>query len=140
MIVFNLQCRDGHGFEAWFKDAKAFEAQRRARKIVCPVCGEARVDKIPTAPRIGKGVAGDHEAAAKVRASEYMKALHRLHRQVEENCDYVGDRFAEEARLIHYGEIEERGIYGEATNEEAEALHDEGVPFTAIPWPRRKDA
>jgi hypothetical protein len=142
MIVFNLQCGDGHGFEAWFKDAKAYESQRRGRKVACPVCGDTKVGKVPTAPRIAKG-AGDGQAPmdqARSRSAQFMNALDQLQKHVEENCDYVGDRFAQEARDIHNGEAEERGIYGQATKEEAKELSEEGVPFAAIPKPRPKDA
>ncbi len=142
MIVFNLQCADGHGFEAWFKDAKAFASQRRGRKIACPVCGATGVEKLPAAPRISKGK-GETLAAAdegKARTAEFMNALDKLHKHVEENCDYVGDKFADEARKIHQGEAEERGIYGEATKKEAVELTEEGVPFAAIPKRRPKDA
>ena len=146
MIVFNLQCKAGHGFEAWFKDAAAYDSQRRARKVACPVCGDAKVSKMPAAPRISKGAAkgGETQPEAsdegKARAAEYMQAMEQLHRHVEENCDYVGDKFADEARKIHYGEVEERGIYGQATKEEAKALSEEGVPFAAMPRRRSKDA
>jgi hypothetical protein len=142
MIVFNLQCGDGHGFEAWFKDAKTYESQRRGRKVACPVCGDTKVGKVPTAPRIAKGVADGQTPMdqARSRSAQLMNALDQLHKRVEENCDYVGDRFAEEARSIHNGLAEERGIYGQATNEEAKQLTEEGVPFAAIPKRRPKDA
>ena len=142
MIVFNLQCADGHGFEAWFKDAKAYESQRRGRKVACPVCGVTKVGKVPAAPRIATGAADRSDEGQRARSlgADYIKALDQLHKHVEENCDYVGPRFAEEARKIHYGEAEERGIYGEATKDEAKELSEEGVPFAAIPKLRRKDA
>ncbi len=142
MIVFNLQCGDGHGFEAWFKDAKAYESQRRGRRVACPVCGDTKVGKVPAAPRIAKR-AGDGAKPmdrATARSAQFIDALDQMHRHMEENCDYVGDRFAEEARAIHHGDAEERGIYGEATKDEAKDLTDEGVPFTAIPKRRPKDA
>ncbi|HSR55920.1 MAG TPA: DUF1178 family protein [Alphaproteobacteria bacterium] len=150
MIVFNLQCSEGHGFEAWFKDADAYASQRRARKVACPVCGDAKVSKVPAAPRISKGASKGTEVSdskeqppvedGHERSREYLRALDALQKHVETNCDYVGERFAEEARAIHRGETEERGIYGEATREEAKALTKEGVPFAAIPKRRPKDA
>ncbi len=142
MIVFNLQCADGHGFEAWFKDAKAFESQRRGRKVACPVCGVTRVAKLPAAPRIAKGKGDTQETAdqGRARTTAFMHALDKLQKHVEENCDYVGDRFADEARKIHQGDAEERGIYGEATKKETKELTEEGVPFAAIPKLRPKDA
>jgi len=135
MIVYDLQCGAGHGFDGWFRDADAFEDQRRARKIVCPVCADTRVVKVPAAARIMKGRAGSHEArgADHGRAAAWRGALEALHEHVRETCDYVGARFPEEARRIHYGEAEERGIYGEATAEEARDLVEEGVPVARIP-------
>lgn len=142
MIVFNLQCGEGHGFEAWFKDAKAYESQRRGRKVACPVCGDTKVDKVPAAPHISKSADRGQAPTdnAKARTAQFLNALDRLHKHVEENCDYVGDRFAQEARDIHYGVTEERGIYGQATRKEAKELAEEGVPFAAIPKRRPKDA
>lgn len=132
MIVFELRCGAGHGFEAWFRSGEAFEAQRQDGEVACPHCGDTGVSKAPMAPRIGKGQEAEAEAA-KARA-EVMGKLAELRQQVEQNCDYVGERFAEEARRIHYGESEARGIYGETTSEQAAALADEGVPFSRIPW------
>ena len=142
MIVFNLRCGDGHGFEAWFKDAKAYESQRRGRRVACPVCGDTKVGKVPAAPRSAKraGERAQPMDQAKARSAQFIDALDQMHKHMEENCDYVGDRFAEEARAIHQGDAEERGIYGEATKDEAKDLTDEGVPFTAIPKRRPKDA
>jgi len=142
MIVFNLQCGDGHGFEAWFKDSKAYESQRRGRKVGCPICGDTKIGKVPTAPRIAKGSSDDPALMdqARSRSVQFMNALDKLQKHVEETCDDVGDRFAEEARDIHNGIAEERGIYGQATKEEAKELADEGVPFAALPKRRPKDA
>ena len=140
MIVFNLQCADGHGFEAWFKDAKAYASQRRGRKIACPVCGDTGIQKLPAAPRLAKGEAKENMDSAKAQAAAYMQAVNQIHKHLEENCDYVGDRFADEARKIHRGEVEERGIYGEATQKEAKELTEEGVPIAAVPKMRRQDA
>ncbi len=93
------------------------------------------------APRLGKGKekGGDLDRARE-NMGRYVAAMHEMRRKVEDNCDYVGDKFAEEARKIHYGEAESRGIYGEATNDEASSLSDEGVEFQKIPWAPREDA
>ena len=134
MIVFNLSCANDHTFEAWFKDAAAYRSQRRARKVACPMCGDTGITKMPAAPRLAKGAAREGDAArAQAARGEAMRELAELHSHVENTCDYVGDRFGEEARRIHYGETEERGIYGEASNDEAKELKDEGVPFARIP-------
>jgi len=123
MILFNLRCAEGHHFEAWVKDGAAWE-QRAAGAILCPVCGDAEVVKAPMAPRIARS-RGDDEAA---------RTLRDLRQKIEQNCDYVGDRFAEEARRIHYGESAPRDIYGEASSAEAEDLREEGVTFQQVPW------
>lgn len=136
MILFDLKCQAGHVFEAWFRNSGAYEAQASAREISCPVCGDVRIGKAPMAPRIAKSrdaAAKDTDEAAR-RKAEILRELKDLRRKVEENCDYVGDRFAEEARRIHYGEVESRGIYGEATEAESSELKEEGITVERIPW------
>lgn len=173
MIVFDLKCRNGHLFEAWFNSASNFERLRKAGHVACSVCGSTKVDKALAAPRIstskkrgaaavkadapeaagaeaapvrprdgapltGPGRYANDPAAAK--ASDLMKQLAELRVKIEKNCDYVGKRFPEEARKIHYGEAPKRNIYGEATDVEAKALADEGVEFSRIPWTPRRDS
>ena len=135
MILFDLRCGHGHVFEAWFRNSGAYDAQAAAQEIACPVCGDIRIEKAPMAPRIGKSrqKVEKTETAAQRRA-EVMRELVELRRKVEENCDYVGDRFAEEARRIHYGEVEKHGIYGEATETETAELKEEGIVVERIPW------
>jgi len=135
MILFDLKCAHGHGFEAWFRNGAAYDEQSAAGAILCPVCGDARVTKAPMAPRIARSGAKARDAAAEAKVqAELMRELRELRRKVEENADYVGDRFAEEARKIHYGEVETRAIYGETTPDQAAELKEEGVPFASIPW------
>lgn len=123
----------GHEFEGWFESTRTFDAQAKRRQITCAVCGSAKIEKAPMAPAIAsKGSAG---SAAQVR-----EALIELRTRVEENCDYVGERFAAEARKIHYGETDERGIYGESTNQEVRELVEEGIKVSRLPWPRRLDS
>ena len=144
MILYDLACRSGHVFEAWFRDAAAFEAQRKGRKIACPECGNHGVRKAPMAPRIGKGASEPTPvktvAPKPGMPAEMVRALRQLRQAVERDCEYVGPRFPEEARAMHYGEEERRGIYGEASDEEAKALADEGIEVTRIPWVPRQDA
>ncbi len=130
MILFNLRCADGHDFEAWFKDGEAWE-QRSAGAVSCPICGGVNVTKAPMAPRIGRH-RGEPEPAPSLPA-ELAGHLRSLRRTIEDHCDYVGDRFAEEARKIHYGESKPRDIYGEASRSEAEELLEEGVVFQRVP-------
>ncbi len=147
MILFELKCASEHHFEAWFRDGGAYEAQAVAGTIVCPHCGDARVSKAPMAPRIarsrGKGeesMAVPESKTAKDQQADVMRQLGELRRKVEENCDYVGDRFTEEARRIHYGEADPRGIYGEASAGDVAELQEEGVVIHHIPWLPRTDS
>lgn len=131
MILFTLHCARGHEFEGWFRDNGTFEAQQKAGEIACPECGDGAVEKAVMAPRLRRSREDGEPAVepARVRA-----ALLHLRRQVEANCDYVGERFAEEARRIHYGEVDPRGIYGEASETESRELAEEGIGVNRIPW------
>ena len=139
MILFDLKCANEHVFEAWFKDSETFDSQVEASEVVCPVCGDSGVEKALMAPRIGNG---DRALAKKAveHAKRYAAFASEVRRHVEDNCDYVGPDFAEEARKIHYGETESRGIYGEASDDDAKALNEEGVEVQRIPWAPREDA
>lgn len=139
MIVFDLRCANEHVFEAWFQDSAAFDEQAARHEILCPVCSDTAVSKALMAPN----VAGSRKKAADRGAepfSRYVNALAELRDHVEKNCDYVGEAFPEEARKIHYGEAERRNIYGEASDDEATEMHDEGIEFQRIPWAPREDA
>jgi hypothetical protein len=138
MIRYALVCDRGHDFDAWFRSGAAYDAQARARSVICPCCGSSDVKKAPMAPSIRKR--GDE--AAPLRASEARKKtyafLKDLRAHLEANAENVGPAFPEEARKMHYGESEPRSIYGEATLEEAEALREEGIPAVPLP-PLPKD-
>lgn len=164
MIVFDVSCSNEHVFEGWFKDSDSFGEQVEAGAIACPVCGDTNVRKALMAPNVagirkGKddaapigqsadadmpsaqaGVPNAAMTAPDGKLAEFVEALHEFKKHVEENSDYVGDTFPEEARKIHYGETEARSIYGEATPEEAEDLVEEGVDFHRIPWTGKTDA
>ncbi len=130
MIVYNLRCRNAHEFEGWFKDSAAFDAQAKGGKVTCPVCDSRKVDKAIMAP----AVAGAKKSAVtETEARQMRQFMTGLRKYVEDNADYVGPHFAEEARKIHYGETEHRHIYGEATIEEAKELVDEGVDVAPLP-------
>lgn len=131
MILFTLRCSSDHEFEAWFRDGETYEAQQQAGEIACPLCGDMQVEKAIMAPNIGRHRDGKGPPLSPVQMKAMLLAMRR---QVEQNCDYVGERFAEEARRIHYREVDPRGIYGEATSEESEALQEEGIEFGHIPW------
>ena len=145
MIRYQLVCAKGHGFDGWFSGSAGFDAQKQAGRLECPVCGSSHVDKAVMAPAVaaktkakGKAEAegGDGTQAvfrADPQAAELREALRKVREHVVANADYVSDRFAEEARKIHYKEAESRGIYGEASTEEARALREEGIEFHPLP-------
>ena len=147
MILFNLRCSDGHAFEGWFRNGDAYERQAKAKGVSCPICGTTAVEKALMAPRISKGgkvgqelvKAPPAEAVDNPKAAEMLRMLREVRRVVEENCDYVGADFAEEARRIHYGETDKHGIYGESTEDEARALAEEGIEVGRVPWLPRAD-
>jgi hypothetical protein len=124
MIAYQLQCRNGHVFEGWFADSAAFDTQAADGKLACPICNSKKVGKAVMAPSL----AGKAKEAAKARA-----ALRALRKQVLANAEHVGGAFPEEARKIHYGDADERAIYGEASGAEVEALLEEGVPVAPLP-------
>lgn len=133
MIVFDLKCPADHRFQGWFKNGEAFDGQRAAGEVACPVCGDTHVEKAPMAPRLVKSRGDGAERQALVVA-EVRRVLGELRKEVESRCEYVGGQFPEEARKIHYGETDARPIYGEASSEEAEALEEEGITVARIPW------
>jgi hypothetical protein len=152
MIVFDLKCRKDHVFEAWFPDSASFAEQAKGGKVVCPVCGSKKVTKALMAPNVAKTkgredrpVGPRPETSQKAlveteKAGELRRMLSDLRNHVEKNCDYVGEDFAEEARKIHYGESDPRGIYGETSNDEAESLKDEGIEIARVPWLPRSNS
>lgn len=135
MILFDLRCKDGHAFEAWFRDSAAYEDQVAAGDLACPICGSSEVTKALMAPAVNSRPKIDPAQAAAA-----MRTLRKVQEYIEKNFDHVGPRFAEEARKIHYGEAEKRSIYGEATVAEAKALREEGIEVSQIPWLPRHDA
>ncbi|HXL99204.1 MAG TPA: DUF1178 family protein [Rhizomicrobium sp.] len=129
MIVYNLQCKNSHAFEGWFRDSAAYDAQAASGKLVCPVCETHKVEKAPMAP----AVAGTKAVSAPDEMRKMRQFVTGLRKHIEQNAENVGRRFPDEARKIHYGEAEERHIYGEATVKEAKELVDEGVDVAPMP-------
>ena len=136
MILFALRCAAEHEFEGWFRNGEAFEKQSAAGRVACPACGDTKVTKAPMAPRVARS----HKSDAAPSPEQMRKALTELRQHIETNCDYVGERFAEEARRIHYGETEKRSIYGEASAADAKSLNEEGIEVARIPWVSPMDA
>lgn len=134
MISFNLICEHDHAFEAWFRNNADFDGQKERGLVSCPHCGSGNVEKALMAPAVSTGKRREQIALAMgEQQKKALAQLKELSNKVRENADYVGDRFAEEARKIHFGETEARGIYGEATSEEAASLVDDGVGFMPLP-------
>jgi len=153
MKVFNLCCENNHRFEGWFGAGDDYERQQRDGLLQCPMCGTSEVSRLPSAPRINlgaqpgpaeEGVGRDSSAegrqmVAQPTAHQMQKLWAQMARLVQSNTEDVGDRFAEEARRIHYNEAPERGIRGIATPEEASELADEGIEVIAFPMPDGMD-
>jgi hypothetical protein len=143
MIRYALICGNGHSFESWFRNSAAFDKQARRELVSCPVCGSAKVEKEIMSPRLS-GSRKREEAAPpsgektpvaimSPREREFRTKLRELREHLTKNADNVGQRFPEEARKMHYGEIDHRSIYGEASPEEAKKLHEEGIEFHPLP-------
>jgi hypothetical protein len=136
MKVLDLQCPDGHRFEGWFASADDFESQLSRKLVECPMCGATEVNRLPSAPRLNLSGATEASAtpAAKQAAQWQGRALRAL-REVFEKTENVGDRFAEEARRMHYNEAPSRNIRGVASAEDAQALVEEGIDVMPLPVP-----
>ena len=152
MIRYSLRCDRGHEFESWFQSSSAYEQQEKRKLVNCPACGSAKVERAIMAPQIlsKKGRETPAPAAAPPVAStdvtapastpllmaqerELRAKLKELRDHIVKNADNVGERFPNEARKMHYGDIEHRPIYGEASPDEARALIDEGVEVSPLP-------
>ena len=154
MIRYALVCRDGHQFESWFQDSAAYDKQAKRGLVTCPQCGSAKVEKAIMAPRLSAtakkrrasmeapATTTDAPAAAPAPApvamispqeQEIRAKLKELRDHLTKNADNVGAKFPEEARKMHYGEIEHRSIYGVASPEEAKELSEEGIEFHPLP-------
>jgi hypothetical protein len=148
MIRYNLRCERNHTFESWFQSSSAYEAQEKRKLVNCPVCGSAKVERAIMAPQIvskkGRDVVVPAPAATEVAAPastplmmaqerELRAKLKELRDHIVKNADNVGERFPNEARKMHYGDIEHRPIYGEASPEEARSLIEEGVEVSPLP-------
>lgn len=145
MIVFDLACGvGGHVFEGWFGSTEDFESQQARGLLTCPMCGSADVTKAVMAPRVGaKGNSGTGDAPVALaqdgpdKLRRMMQALAQAQAEALKGSEYVGARFAEEARSMHLGEIDHRSIHGQASADEARALIEEGVGVTPLPFPVR---
>lgn len=161
MIHYQLRCAAAHEFDAWFRSSAAFDQQAAGGLLQCPFCGDTGVVRALMAPAVARGAAAPEAApppsapeaspapaqAAPVAApaisgpmpDQLRAALQKLRAEVERRCDDVGADFAREARRIHRGEAQARGIYGQATPEQAEELADEGIQVARLPWVKRAE-
>lgn len=151
MIRYTLACEHGHSFESWFQNSAAYDKQAKRGLVTCPACNSTKVEKAIMAPRLARAdvpepppipapPAATPPAPVKTPVAimspperELRQKLKELRDHVTKNANYVGAKFPEEARKIHYGETKHRSIYGEASSEEAKALHEEGIEFHPLP-------
>jgi hypothetical protein len=156
VIHYALVCQAGHTFESWFANSAAYDKQVKRGLVTCPICGSAKVEKALMAPALGRGSRKGREIEAPVAAAdaqppaeavpdkapvamlsqqehELRTKLKELRDHLVKNADYVGPKFPEEARRMHYGEIEHRSIDGEASPDDAKSLHEEGIEFHPLP-------
>jgi len=150
MIRYSLQCERGHAFESWFQSSAAYDSQVKRKLVTCPACGSAKVEKAIMAPQIVSKKGRDSTAAAEpaspvdvtapastplmmAQERELRAKLRELRDHIVKNADNVGERFPNEARKMHYGDIEHRPIYGEASPDEARSLIEEGVEVSPLP-------
>lgn len=139
MIRYDIICEREHEFDGWFAGSDGFDEQVAQNLVQCPVCGSHKVEKalmtpgVPARSNRGTEPVATLHAPRDPKAQAMVEMIRKLRSHVEDNADYVGDKFAEAARRIHYGEEEQRGIYGEATVDEAQELYDEGVEVLPLP-------
>ncbi|MFN4142072.1 DUF1178 family protein [Aestuariivirga sp.] len=140
MIRYDLICDQGHAFDGWFRNSAAYDAQAAGGFVACSLCGSTKVEKQLMAPGIPAKANRKDDAPRKMvsgpvdpRLAMMMQMVRQMRKHVEENAEYVGERFADEARKIHYEETEQRGIYGEASPEDAKALIEEGIAVHPLP-------
>ncbi len=135
MIKYQLKCGSGCTFEGWFRSSDDFDRQAADEQLECPACGSREIERAIMAPAIVRnGAPRSAQRLAEIQAS-FAEAAKRARDYVEKNFDYVGDKFPEEARRIHYNEEKPRAIYGEATGKEVKELVDEGVAISPVPAP-----
>ena len=140
MIRYDLTCHNGHDFDGWFSNSEAYDIQNASNLVTCTLCGSTQIEKQLMAPQIPAKSNRKSEATQKLvagplepRAQMLLQMMREIRAEVEKNSENVGSKFAEEARKIHYGEVERRGIYGEATGDDAKALIEEGIEVHPLP-------
>jgi hypothetical protein len=135
MKVIDLRCNNGHGFEGWFASDDEFLDQNGRQMIACPLCADTVIVRLPSAPRLNLSGVRETDVPAQVPQPNAQALWMKAVRHLLANTEDVGERFADEARRIHYGETPERGIRGQASEQEREALRDEGIEVMPLPLP-----
>lgn len=140
MIRYALRCEHGHDFDSWFRSSQGYEAMQAGGQLACAICGSTKVEKALMAPSVPAEKPEKAEAPGLSQPRNPAEAaLEQLRKHVEQNSDYVGLRFADEARAMHEGRSPSRAIHGEAGPEEARKLLEDGVPVAPLPFtPRQK--
>lgn len=134
MIILNLQCTEAHPFEGWFDSVEDFDRQANAAMVACPLCGDTQVSRLPSGPRV-KSATNDAAEPGRQAMTHMMRALSEM----AKNSEDVAERFPEEARRMHYGEVESRNIRGQATLKETRELLEEGIAILPLPFPAKEE-
>ena len=138
MIKYKLQCNNLHQFESWFRTSDDYEKLNNEKMLSCEICGSKSISKSLMSPSVSSKENKQSKEILDTVPSKEQKLIKQLKKEVEKNCEYVGDNFEKEARAIHFGDSPERSIYGKTTIKEAKSLYEDGIPVTPLPWVDRK--
>ena len=138
MIKYKLQCKNLHQFESWFSSSHAYEKLNNGKLLSCEICGSNSISKSLMSPSVNSNEKIPIKEVIKSKPTKEQIILKELKKEIEKNCEYVGENFEKEARAIHFGDSPKRSIYGETTLNEAKSLYEDGIPVTPLPWIDRK--
>ena len=138
MIKYKLQCKNLHQFESWFSSSDAYEKLNKGKLLSCEICGSDSISKSLMSPSVNSKENKPLKEVLKPNLNKEQIILKELKKEIEKNCEYVGENFEKEARAIHFGDSPERSIYGKTTIKEAKSLYEDGIPVTPLPWIDRK--
>ena len=138
MIKYTLQCKNLHQFESWFRTSDDYDKLYNEKMLSCDICGSKSISKSLMSPSVSSKEKKHTKETLDTVPSKEQKLIKQLKKEVEKNCEYVGDNFEKEARAIHFGDSPERSIYGKTTIKEAKSLYEDGIPVTPLPWVDRK--
>ena len=138
MIKYKLQCKNLHNFESWFSSSDAYEKLNKGKLLSCEICGSNSISKSLMSPSVNSKENKPLKEVLKPNLNKEQIILKELKKEIEKNCEYVGENFEKEARAIYFGDSPERSIYGKTTIKEAKSLYEDGIPVTPLPWIDRK--